>query len=315
MSEKWDESRVPDQSGRVAVVTGGNGGLGLATCRALARAGAHVVMAARDLDKAERAVRTVAADAGRGTVEVVSLDLADLSSVAAASAAILDRHPHLDLLVNNAGIMGPPFAETAQGIEIQLGTNHIGHFALTADLLPALARVPGSRVVTVTSVARFRTSPIDGDADHGPDGYREWHAYGRSKLANHLFALELHHRLRAAAAPTASLSAHPGLTHSDLQRTSAADAEDDRAHRGVQVLAEEVGMTVEEGVLPQLRAATDPMARSGELYAPRYALTGPPVRRPLLDPRAASRRRVLWRRSEELIGRSVDVAALVRRHD
>ncbi len=308
MFERWDESDIPDQTGRVAVVTGANGGLGLATCAALARAGAHVVMASRNPDKSEAAARSIT-EAG-GSVEIVPLDLSDLDSVGSAAAAILQRHPHLDLLVNNAGIMGTPYAETVQGFEQQVGTNHLGHFALTGQLLPALLATAGSRVVTVTSVARFRAEPLDAPFT-GADGYREWHAYGRSKLANHVFAMALHRRLRAAGAETASVSAHPGLTNSDLQTTSVEASGGGSSQKFFQRLAHSTGMTVHRGALSQLRAATDPAVESGELYAPRFATVGSPVRHPLLAPRLDERGDALWVASQQATGVEIDVAAQV----
>jgi NAD(P)-dependent dehydrogenase (short-subunit alcohol dehydrogenase family) len=308
MFERWGTTEIPDLSGRVAVVTGGNGGLGLETCRALARAGAHVVMAARNADKAAAAAAGIERDGGK--VEVVPLDLSDLASVEQAASTIVERHPALHLLVNNAGLMGPPYGETAQGFEQQIGTNHLGHFALTAQLLPSLVSTPGSRVVTVTSIARFRSAPLDAPLS-GPEGYDPWQAYGRSKLANHVFAMELHRRLTRAGSTTASLSAHPGLTNSDLQTTSVEMSGGGSSQKFFQRLAHRTGMTVPRGALSQLRAATDPSARSGELYGPRFVSVGSPVRRPVLDRKSADRGALLWRVSEEATGVELDVAAAV----
>ena len=310
MFDSWSDHDIPDLTRRVAVVTGGNGGLGLATCRALVAAGAHVVMAARNQEKAEAAAADVEARGGPGTVEIVPLDLADLDSVKEAAAAIRARHVALDLLVNNAGIMGVGYGETAQGFEQQFGTNHLGHFALTAQLLPALLTRSGSRIVMVTSVARFRTAPLDAPTS-GSEGYDPWQAYGRSKLANHVFAQELHRRLRAAGAGTASLSAHPGLTNSDLQTTSVEMSGGGSSQKFFQRLAHRIGMTVERGALSQLRAATDRSARSGELYGPRFVSVGSPVRRPTLDRKIEDRGMALWKVSEEAIGLTFDVAAQV----
>jgi NAD(P)-dependent dehydrogenase (short-subunit alcohol dehydrogenase family) len=268
-------------------------------------------MAARNESKAEAAVADIESSGPTGTVEVVPLDLSDLGSVEEAAAAILARHLSIDLLVNNAGIMGTPYGETAQGFEQQFGTNHLGHFALTAQLLPALLRTAGSRVVSVTSVARFRADPLDAPASGDPTSYDPWQAYGRSKLANHVFAMELHRRLNAADAVTASLSAHPGLTNSDLQATSVAASGGGSSQKFFQRLAHRTGMSVSRGALSQLRAATDPFARSGELYAPRFVSVGSPVRRPTLDRNVGAQGQQLWDLSTEAIGVQFDVAAQV----
>lgn len=311
MFERWDTTDIPDLRGRVAVVTGGNGGLGLASCTALASAGAHVVMAARNADKAASAVAEIEARDPAGSVEVVSLDLSDLDLVAEAASTISSRHPRIDLLMNNAGLMGPPFGRTAQGFEMQFGTNHLGHFALTAHLLPCLLAAAGSRIVHVTSIARFRTDSLESGLTETAASYRTWYAYGRSKLANHVFAMELHRRLDEAGASTASLSAHPGLTNSDLQTTSVEMSGGGSSQKFFQRLAHRTGMTVRRGALSQLRAATDPSARSGDLYAPRFVSIGSPVRRRILDPGLADRGALLWRISEEATGVDLDVAAAV----
>ncbi|QGG95669.1 oxidoreductase [Actinomarinicola tropica] len=311
MGENWTEEDIPDLSGRVAVVTGGNGGLGLETVRALATHGAHVVMAARNLEKATSACRAIE-DAHPGArIEIVPLDLADLSSVAAAATTIA-AHERVDLLVNNAGIMGVPERRTVQGIELQFGTNHVGHFALTASLMPLLLAAPAARVVTVTSVARHVGRPVRRDRDLDAGRYDPWGSYGRSKLANLLFAVELHRRLATAHAPVASLAAHPGLTNSELQATSVVESGGGLSQRFWHLLARTSGMTTREGAAPQLRAATDPQAASGELYGPRWLVRGDAVRLPLV--RAAMDRgegRELWDVSEELAGATFDVAALV----
>jgi NAD(P)-dependent dehydrogenase (short-subunit alcohol dehydrogenase family) len=308
----WTAADIPDQTGRIAVVTGANGGLGYETARALAARGAHVVMAARNQHKASDARNRILAAAPTATLEIVPLDLARLASVAEAATAITARHDRLDLLINNAGIMATPEGRTDDGFERQFGTNHLGHFALTARLLPTMLRTPGARVVTVTSTARHMGRPV---AAAGPlDGgtYDPWRAYGRSKLANLHFAVALHARLRAAGADTASLVAHPGLSATDLQANSVAASGGGLSQRFFHGLARWTGMSPRRGALPQLRAATDPTARSGQLYAPRFGNNGPPVRRPMVgrsvSPRATG---ALWRVSERETGIMFDVAAMV----
>ena len=311
MFEGWTEADIPDLGGRVAVVTGGNGGLGYETVRALAARGAHVVMASRNLDKATEACRSIEEEHPDASLEIVPLDLADLDSVARAATTIA-AHEKLDVLVNNAGIMGVPERRTVQGIELQFGTNHVGHFALTAALLPLLLAAPSGRLVTVTSVARHVGRPVRSGRSLDAGRYDPWASYGRSKLANLLFARELHRRLATAHAPVASLAAHPGLTNSELQATSVTESGGGLSQRFWHFLARTVGMSTAEGALPQLRAATDPAARSGELYGPRGLVRGDAVRLPLL--RAALDRgegRELWDVSEQVSGVSFDVAAMV----
>jgi NAD(P)-dependent dehydrogenase (short-subunit alcohol dehydrogenase family) len=302
---------IPDQTGRVAVVTGANSGLGLATTRALAAARAHVVMAVRDLDKAARARDDVLGSVPEASLELVPLDLAELASVDRAAATIRERHDQVDLLVNNAGVMATPETRTPDGFELQLATNHLGHFVLTARLLPALAAGIDSRVVSVTSFARLLGTPVGRRDPHLERLYEPWWAYGRSKLANAHFGIELHRRLVAAGAPVASLVAHPGLSATDLQargvRTSGTVG-----HRFWHAVARTAGMPPARGALPQLRAATDPHATSGEVYAPRYVASGPPVRRPVGPWMGAHRpARILWEVSERETGIRFDVAALV----
>jgi len=308
----WSPRDVPDQSGRVAVITGANGGLGLEMTRELARKGAHVVMAARNLDKAETARSAIASEIPRASLEVIPLDLGSLDSTRAAATTILETHSRIDILANNAGVMATPEARTVDGFELQLGTNHLGHFLLTSLLLPALAGTPGSRIVSITSTARHVGRGIDPDNPHLEGKYTPWRAYGQSKLANLHFAVELHRRLAAAGSGTASLVAHPGLSDTDLQATSVLNTDGGSSQKFFHALAQRTGMSPAQGVLPQLRAATDPTARSGELYAPRFVNNGAPVRRPLLLRSVAHGPALtLWEVSERETGITFDVTQLV----
>lgn len=308
----WTTADIPDQSGRTAVVTGANGGLGLETARELARAGEHVVMAARNVEKAEAARRDLLADNPNASLEIVNLDLGSLSSVAQAVAAITQAHPRVDTLVNNAGVMATPEWRTADGFEFQFGVNHLGHFALTAGLFPALLAAPAARVVSVTSTARHLGRPVDPDNPHLAGRYDPWRAYGQSKLANLHFAIELHRRLAAAGSAMASLVAHPGLSNTDLQAVSVTQT-GGASQRFFHAAARYTGMSPAYGARPLLRAATDPQARSGELYAPRFGNNGPAVRRPVLRRSALPEHtRTLWEVSERETGISFDVAAAVR---
>lgn len=299
----WIAGQIPDQTGRLAVVTGGNGGLGLETVRALAGAGAEVVMAARNQDKAASAREDVLRGEPGSRVTVAELDLASLDSVRGFVDSF-DR-PRLDLLINNAGVMGTPEQTTADGLELQFGTNHLGHFALTAGLMSALLRSDSARVVSVTSFARLYRGR--GWAE-GVGPYDTWREYGRSKMANLLFARELDRRLRGTQATVRSLAAHPGFTHTDLQARSVRES-GGLSQKFFHATVRRVGMTPAKGVASILRAATDSTARGGEFYGPRFFTFGNPVEKRTLEHRAESVR--LWELSEEWTGTSFDVPALV----
>jgi NAD(P)-dependent dehydrogenase (short-subunit alcohol dehydrogenase family) len=229
----WSEADIPDQTGRVAVVTGANGGLGYETARALAAKGATVIMAVRDQRKASEAQERILATAPAAALEILPLDLGNLESGGEAAATIRGAHDRLHLLISNAGIMACPKGRTDQGFERQFGTNHLGHFALTKHLLPTMLRTPGARVVTITSTSRHLGRPVDPNRPLDIGTYDPWRAYGRSKLANLHFAVGLHERLVAAGADTASLVAHPGLSNTGLQATSveASGVEVEAIHR------------------------------------------------------------------------------------
>lgn len=305
----WDESHIPDQTGRVAVVTGGNGGLGYEIARALAAKGATVVMAARNQEKATEARSRIHETHPEADLEVRQLDLAKVASIEEFAGSVLADYERVDILMNNAGVMAIPERKTADGFEMQLGTNHLGHHVLTARLLPLMVSTPGSRVVSVTSTARHFGRPVDPENPHLEGRYDRWRAYGQSKLANLHFAVGLHRRFQAAGAVTASLVAHPGLTNTDLQANTAREGGGHFWKR----MAGSFGMTPATGALPQLRAATDPAARGGQLYAPRWVTFGPPVRRPLLGRSTRTRSiETLFEVSERDTGVALDVAAAVR---
>lgn len=301
----WTEESIPDQTGRVALVTGGNGGLGFETSRALAARGATVIMGARNQDKAKTAREQIIAETPGAKIDVRELDLASLESVNRFADKVLEDYDRIDLLFNNAGVMAIPERKSADGFEMQFGTNHLGHYALTARLLPLMVNIPGSRIVTVTSTARHFGRPVDADNPHLEGRYDPWRAYGQSKLANLHFAVGLNRRLEAGGAQTRSLVAHPGLSNTDLQANTAREGGGDFWEG----MASRFGMSADEGVLPQLRAATDPEASGGELYAPRWANFGAAVRRPLLG-RSTNRRSIdtLFRVSEKETGLTIDIA-------
>jgi NAD(P)-dependent dehydrogenase (short-subunit alcohol dehydrogenase family) len=257
MAAKWTAADIPDQSGRLAVVTGANSGLGAVTARELARAGAHVILAVRNVAKGEEAASRMP-----GEVEVRELDLADLGSVRAfADQFNFDR---LELLINNAGVMAPPRRLTKDGFESQFGTNHLGHFALTGLLLPRLLRAAAPRVVTLSSVAH-RVGTIRFDNLQGERRYNNWLWYGQSKLANLMFCFELQRRATAAGSNLESLAAHPGYTATNLQFAGPARwYERGMGAVGNKVIAQSADM----GALPTLFAATDPGVPGGSFIGP-----------------------------------------------
>lgn len=289
---------IPDQHGRIAVVTGANSGLGLVTATALARAGAHVVIAVRNTTAGAEAARRIG-----GHVTVRELDLASLDSVRSFAATLTAEHPSIDLLVNNAGVvlLGPR-RTSADGFELQLATNMLGHFALTGLLLGALAAAPAARVVSLSSITH-RNAHLDFDDLMFERGYRATTAYGRSKLATTVFGVELDRRLRATGSPVMSVLAHPGVTRTNL--TPRAWEHRGRAGRVIARLGLIATQPVEQGALPQLRAATGTEVRGGQFFGPaRLWETRGPVAEARLSREAADPAvgRRLWAAAEELTG-------------
>lgn len=255
----------------------------MATARALASKNAHVVMAARNQSKASTAAVSIRAEHPGASLEIVELDLGWLDSVRAAAATISKAHPSVEILVNNAGLMAMPEGRTADGFETQFGVNHLGHWALTALLMPSILAANRARVVTVTSAARHLATSIDYDDPHLTGRYEPWKAYNQSKLANYYFALGLQKQFDEDGVPTAlSLVAHPGFSNTDLQSTTVAEGGGGPAGEFFHRFISRFGMSADAGALSQIRAATDPAARGGQLYAPRFVINGPPVRRPIL---------------------------------
>ncbi len=306
----WSVADIPDLTGRTAIVTGANGGLGLETARALAGAGAKVIMAARNQEKAAEAEAGIRSGSPGASLEIVELDLGSLASVSEAAGKVLAGHDSIDLLVNNAGVMGIPERKTMDGFEMQLGVDHLGHFALTALLMPALLRADAARIVTVTSTAHHMGRAVNPGNPHLHGRYGPWRAYGQAKLANFHFGLGLDRKLREAGAPAASLVAHPGLSNTDLQAVSVAETDGGFSQRFFHGLAGSTGMSPAQGALSQLRAATDPGARGGQFYGPLFINNGPPVRKPVLRrlgmERAIAR---LWEVSERETGLKIGVGS------
>ncbi|MGW5423015.1 oxidoreductase [Streptomyces sp. NPDC003943] len=298
-TQKWNADRIPDLGGRVFVVTGANSGLGLATTRALAHHGAHVVLAVRDERKGRDAALGITAGVPGASLDVRRVDLADLESVREFAAKLRADHPRLDVLVNNAGVMAPPRTLSAQGHELQFAANHLGHFALTGLLLDRLAAGREPRVVTVSSL-QHRKGAIDFDDIHGERRYSPMGFYNQSKLANAVFGHELHRRLTAAGSPVRSLLAHPGYTATNLQNETPVALV--RLVFG-RILGPLLAQSPETGALPQLYAATAPGVEGGAFIGPDGPgeLRGAP-KRVALAPTATDQEtgRRLWELSERL---------------
>ena len=298
---RWTADQIPDQAGRTAVVTGANSGLGLVTARELARRGARIIMGVRAVGKGERAAADIRAAAPGAGLEVRRLDLGDLASVRAFASEVAATHPALDLLINNAGIMMPPRGTTADGFETQLGTNHLGPFALTGLLLAALQATPGARVVTVSSI-EHKPGHIDFEDLQKERSYAPRNAYRQSKMANALFGLELDRRLRQAGSPLISVLAHPGYSDTNLQTSGPSGiARLAMKYVGNRVIAQ----SAERGALPQLFAATAPGVEGGAFYGPDgfQEMRGhPTLVQPTLEATDPDIARRLWAVSEELTG-------------
>ena len=301
----WNEKDVPDESGRVAIVTGSNTGLGYDTARVLAARGARVILAVRDTAKGEQAAARIRGLSAGAEVTVHKLDLGSLASVRTAAAELGDAYPRIDLLINNAGVMYPPKQATADVFELQFGTNHLGHFALPGLLLDNMLNVEGSRVVAVASIAHNIRAKIDfDDLQWESRRYDRVAAYGQSKLANLMFTYDLQRRLAAAAktngVKTIAVATHPGVAATELVRHVPG-----ASLPGVSWLSGRLLNTSELGALPTLRAATDPAVRGGQYYGPDgfKELRGYPV---LVTSNAQSNDKAvqerLWSVSEKLTG-------------
>lgn len=297
---RWTEQDIPDQTGRVVVISGANSGIGLAVAHALAQKGARVILACRSQQNGERARGEILTQSPLADVRVSLLDTADLQSVRAFAERTARDFERIDLLINNAGIMAVPQQRSKDGFELQLATNHLGHFALTGLLLPRLQATPGSRVVALSSIAA-RSGKIDFDDLMGQKKYDPWKAYNQSKLANLMFALELQRRLTRAGAPTIAVAAHPGASLTGLFATPGGSF----VKRFMSPMMRFMFQPAERGALPILYAATAPQASPGGYYGPAGfgEMKGPvgaaAVPRQALDVSVAER---LWEVSEQLVG-------------
>jgi NAD(P)-dependent dehydrogenase (short-subunit alcohol dehydrogenase family) len=306
---KWTLADIPPQPGKLALVTGGTGGLGFETARALARAGAEVVVTGRNDAKGDEAIAKIRNQSPSAKVEYQRCDLANLAAVRNFARHFADTHQALDLLVNNAGVMAIPRRETtADGFEMQFGVNYLAHFALTAHLLPLLRAATSARIVGLSSLAH-RTGMVDFRDLQGERFYNPWKAYGQSKLSMLMFALELQRRSDSAQWNLTSIAAHPGWSRTDL--FTSGPGRSSLFSIASQFAAPFLGQPAEAGALPILFAATDPKARGGGYYGPGgfSELTGPPTKASIMiqarDSAAAKR---LWDISETLTGVSFDGA-------
>ncbi len=296
---------IPDLVGMVAVVTGANSGLGVVTARELARKGATVVMACRSAERGEAARTRLAGSLppNLSDVSVLPLDLADLASVRDFADAVGERFDGLDILVNNAGVMALPQRRTADGFERQMGTNHLGHFALSGLLAPLLLTRPGARVVTVSSGVHVLGRPDPAYVRGRQVPYRKWRAYGASKAANLMFTAELARRAEKAGVDLVSVAAHPGYADTNLQAAGPRMSGDTRAERAMALANRLVATSPDTGALPQLYAATAPDVVNGAFYGPRFGMLGRPARAPRAPwVRDAARNKAWWEASEEATG-------------
>jgi len=297
---RWTADDIPDLTGKVAIVTGANSGIGFEAARELARKGAATVLACRSVERGQRALDALQSEVPAADAVLMELDLASLDSIGRFADAFRERHERLDLLINNAGIMAVPYARTADGFESQLGVNHLGHFALTGQIIDLIAATPAARVVNVSSLAHRNVSMDFGNLLYENGGYSPMRAYGRSKLANLLFTHELQRRFKAAGVDALALAAHPGFSETGLAV---------HLRRGwqapVMLLISLLSQSAARGALPTLRAAAVSDARGGQFYGPHgiMGIRGFPV---AVEPSAVARdddaARRLWEASERLTG-------------
>ena len=302
MRDNWTTADMPDLTGKVIVVTGSNSGIGFEAAKEFARKGAQTILACRNMDKAQAALAEIQAEIPSAQVELMQLDLASQTSVRQFAGEFKASHDQLDVLVNNAGIMMVPYGTTEDDFERQLGTNHLGHFALTGLLIDWLLKTPGSRVVSISSRGH-RSASVDFDNLMYQDGkdYSPRAAYGRSKLANLLFTYELQRRLEAVDAGAIAVAAHPGISNTDL----ADDMLDNWLFKTIGSLVKAMLQDAAMGALPTIRASVDPNVKGGEYYGPHgfSAIYGYPV---LEQSTSASNNaadaKILWQVSEDLTG-------------
>lgn len=295
--ENWTTDNIPDLYGKTVLITGANSGIGFETTLALTKKGAHVIMACRSRQKAEEAKEKAITIVPGARISLVTLDLADQGSIRQCAETVMNTHQSLDVLINNAGVMATPYSMTKQGFEIQLGSNYLGHFALTGLLLPLLTSTPGSRVVSLSSsAANFAKIDFD-DIMTERKKYKPYEAYGQAKLANLLFALELARRLEESGSKTISVAVHPGVSPTNLQRTSGFLIE--------KIVTPLISQPADKAALPSLLAATDPIVKNGTYWGPSGFMNikgspGPaPIPKQAKDVTTGNR---LWQIGEQMTG-------------
>ena len=300
-NDKWTAENIPSQNGKVAIVTGSSSGIGLEAARVLANKGAEVIIAVRNKDKGDKAVKKIIDQNSIANVKLILLDLAELKSVEQFANQFKQKYTKLDLLINNAGVMMPPYGKTKDGFELQFGTNHLGHFALTGQLIKLLNKTPNSKVVNVSSGAHNWGNIDFNDLNWENRKYKPGGAYGDSKIANLYFTYEMSNRLNGSDITVSA--AHPGWTSTELQR-----------HSGLfKFLNNFFAMSIRQGTLPTLRAATDKQVKSGEYYGPDgwREMRGYPVKvnsNELSQNKEIAKK--LWNVSEELTGVSFNLKEL-----
>ena len=304
MTTKWTEANIGDQSGKIVLITGANSGIGFEAARALAQNGATVVMGCRNRAKAETAARQIEALKASGTVEILEMDLADLDSVERAAQEFTSRHDHLDILINNAGLMATPNQRTTQGFEMQFGVNHLGHFAFTRHLIHALQAAESARVVSVSSQGH-RPGRINFEDLNSHKSYNPWKAYFQSKLANLLFTNELQRRFAQAGTPMIAVAAHPGASKTNLGHEPSGGILSTLMQKTRPFLERVMTQGAAMGALPMLRAATDPNVYGADYFGPDGIgeQKGHPIKVGMSSraQNAADGER-LWKASEELTG-------------
>lgn len=309
MNQSWTQQDMPDQTGKVVVVTGANSGLGFESSKTLAEKGATVVMAVRNMEKGERAKADILKAVPGASLDLMKLDVGSLDSVHEFAATFKDKYARLDILLNNAGLMAIPRQETADGFEMQLGVNHLGHFALTGLLLDVITNTPNARIHNVTSTANFMGS-INFDDLMGEQEYGRWTAYGQSKLANVFFTFELQKRLTAAGFDTIANVSHPGLVIGNLQANSVQQSGTWMEGWIYRISRLFLARDVSQGVRPMLYAMTAEDAKGGVLYGPKYIHHLGPVAETRANQAAydAAALERFWEVSEELTGVTYEVS-------
>ena len=298
MTEQWTADQIKNVSGKTALITGANSGLGYETALALSKKGAEVILAVRNPSKGERAIDRITAECPEANVLVMPLDLSDLDSIRTFARSFLDHYHQLSILINNAGVMIPPYSQTKDGFELQFGSNHLGHFALTGRLLPLILSTPNARVVTLSSLAAVHAS-IDFDNLNGQSKYKPMKFYGQSKLANLLFARELQNKFTEHEVDAISVACHPGLSHTNLMSRGSGKP----LSSFTSFLSRMITQPASMGALPTLYAATEPSLIGGEYIGPdgKKARKGYPKKDSIIEDlydKETSKK--LWELSEDL---------------